>query len=126
MDQADGESLDAGPERPIEAAAPRMATGYHPGLDGLRAVAVLAVMAFHIGWLPGGAVGVDIFFTLSGFLITGLLYTEYRATGRMALAGFFVRRGTRLLPALVLICIVWYVIAVILGPSNTAKATRTV
>jgi peptidoglycan/LPS O-acetylase OafA/YrhL len=126
MHQADRESRAAEPERPVEAAAPRMATGYHPGLDGLRAVAVLAVMAFHIGWLPGGAVGVDIFFTLSGYLITGLLYTEYRATGRMALKGFFVRRGTRLLPALLLISIVWYVIAVVLSPANTAKVTRTV
>src|SRR5262245_16168039 len=126
MDQTDPESRAAESGRPAEAAAPRMATGYHPGLDGLRGVAVLAVMAFHIGWLPGGAVGVDIFFTLSGFLITGLLYTEYRATGTMALKGFFVRRGTRLLPALLLVSIVWYVIAVVVSPSNTAKITRTV
>ena len=57
-----------------------------PGLDGVRAIAVLAVVVFHMdeSWLPGGFLGVDVFFTLSGFLITSLLLAERRASGRFA------------------------------------------
>jgi peptidoglycan/LPS O-acetylase OafA/YrhL len=70
-------------------------------LDGVRALAVLAVMANHAGipFLPGGFVGVDIFFVLSGFLITSLLYEQLAATGRIDLGGFWTRRARRLLPA---------------------------
>jgi peptidoglycan/LPS O-acetylase OafA/YrhL len=70
-------------------------------LDGVRALAVLAVMANHAGipFLPGGFIGVDIFFVLSGFLITSLLYEQLSATGRIDLAGFWTRRARRLLPA---------------------------
>ncbi|MGH9078548.1 MAG: acyltransferase family protein [Acidimicrobiales bacterium] len=82
-------------------------------LDGLRAVAVLGVMAFHFGstWLDGGFFGVDIFYVLSGFLITGLLLDEWGRSGRIRLAQFWGRRARRLLPALglVLVAVTWYV-----------------
>ncbi|GBE26007.1 O-acetyltransferase OatA [bacterium BMS3Bbin02] len=75
---------------------------YEPGVDGIRAFAVLAVVAYHFGWLstPGGFLGVDVFFTISGFLITSLLVSEYRRTGRIDVREFWKRRARRLLPAL--------------------------
>jgi peptidoglycan/LPS O-acetylase OafA/YrhL/lysophospholipase L1-like esterase len=75
---------------------------YMPGLDGLRALAVLAVIAFHeqLGWAPGGLLGVGVFFTLSGYLITDLLLGQWVTQGRLALADFWARRARRLLPAL--------------------------
>lgn len=78
--------------------------GYQPALDGVRAVAVLAVMVFHagIGRLGGGFLGVDPFFGLSGFLITTLLVREWHATGRISLRDFYARRVRRLFPALLL------------------------
>jgi peptidoglycan/LPS O-acetylase OafA/YrhL len=81
---------------------------YRPALDGVRAVAVLAVLVFHFGaeWLPGGFIGVDVFFALSGFLITSLLIREHRQTGRIDLWAFWGRRARRLLPALLLLLVV--------------------
>jgi peptidoglycan/LPS O-acetylase OafA/YrhL/lysophospholipase L1-like esterase len=75
---------------------------YMPGLDGLRALAVLAVIAFHeqFGWAPGGLLGVGVFFTLSGYLITDLLLGQWHAHGRLQLGDFWLRRARRLLPAL--------------------------
>ncbi|HEX9044888.1 MAG TPA: acyltransferase, partial [Candidatus Limnocylindrales bacterium] len=70
-------------------------------LEGLRGVAVLAVLLFHLG-VPvaaGGFVGVDAFFVLSGFLITGLILREHERTGRIDLAAFYARRVRRILPA---------------------------
>lgn len=69
-------------------------------LDGLRGFAVVAVLLFHAGYLNGGFLGVDLFFVLSGFLITGLLLGEATGRGRISLAAFWVRRARRLLPAL--------------------------
>jgi len=88
--------------------------GYRPALDGLRGVAVLAVLLFHtppIGstagnQLPGGFLGVDVFFVLSGFLITSLLLEECAATGGVSFRGFYVRRALRLLPALAPVVVV--------------------
>jgi peptidoglycan/LPS O-acetylase OafA/YrhL len=79
------------------------------GLDGVRAVAVLLVILFHLspGAVTGGYIGVDLFFVVSGFLITTLLLREREATGRISLSGFWRRRARRLLPALgvlVLVC----------------------
>jgi peptidoglycan/LPS O-acetylase OafA/YrhL len=73
-----------------------------PGLDGLRALAVLAVIAYHeqFAWASGGLLGVGIFFTLSGFLITSLLIEQWAARGRIRLGDFWARRARRLLPAL--------------------------
>jgi peptidoglycan/LPS O-acetylase OafA/YrhL len=77
---------------------------YMPGLDGLRAIAVLAVIAYHLNpaWAPGGLLGVGVFFTLSGYLITDLLLGQREATGRLQLGDFWLRRARRLLPALFL------------------------
>src|SRR5436309_2586178 len=72
---------------------------YEPGLDGVRALAVLAVLAYHDGRLRGGFLGVSTFFTLSGFLITGLLLTEQLDAGHVSLRDFYARRLRRLLPA---------------------------
>ena len=87
--------------------------GYRPALDGVRAVAVLAVIAYHLGWLPGGFLGVDVFFVLSGYLITTLLLREIQRTGRISFANFWARRARRLLPAVLFllgVCIlqVWH------------------
>ncbi len=80
---------------------------YMPGLDGLRAIAVLAVIAYHLGfgWATGGLLGVGIFFTLSGYLITDILLTQWD-DGRLRLANFWLRRARRLLPALFLMLII--------------------
>ncbi|HEY7012785.1 MAG TPA: acyltransferase family protein [Streptosporangiaceae bacterium] len=81
---------------------------YMPGLDGLRAIAVLAVIAFHeqFGWAPGGLLGVGVFFTLSGYLITDLLLGHWSARGTLALSDFWLRRARRLLPALFVMLVV--------------------
>ncbi len=75
---------------------------YLPGLDGLRALAVTAVVAYHLGygWAQGGLLGVSVFFTLSGYLITDILVGQFAAKGRMKLKDFWLRRARRLLPAL--------------------------
>jgi peptidoglycan/LPS O-acetylase OafA/YrhL len=77
---------------------------YLPGLDGLRAIAVVAVMVYHASseWLPGGFLGVEVFFVISGYLITLLLIGEHEKTGRIRLGQFWLRRARRLLPALFL------------------------
>jgi peptidoglycan/LPS O-acetylase OafA/YrhL len=82
--------------------------GFRPDVEGLRAVAVLAVVFYHAGvpGIPGGYVGVDVFFVLSGFLITGLLYREVAATGRVSFSAFYARRVRRLLPAAMLVLVV--------------------
>ena len=76
--------------------------GYQPGLDGLRAISVIAVICYHagFGWMHGGFFGVEVFFVVSGFLITSLLIEERERTGRIALRQFWARRARRLLPAL--------------------------
>jgi len=84
-------------------------------LDGIRALAVLAVILYHAtGWAQGGYFGVDVFFVLSGFLITTLLLVEWRGTGGVALRSFWARRARRLLPALFLMLAVVGVVAVAL------------
>ncbi|WP_158580664.1 acyltransferase family protein [Cellulomonas rhizosphaerae] len=80
---------------------------FRPDIEGLRAVAVGLVLVYHAGvrQLPGGFIGVDIFFVISGFLITGLLLREVESTGRLSLANFYARRAKRLLPATALVLI---------------------
>jgi peptidoglycan/LPS O-acetylase OafA/YrhL len=93
-----------GPRRP-QADAPIAVSAHVPALDGIRGVAVAAVLAFHGGlsWATGGFLGVDAFFVLSGYLITALLLAEWtRSGGRIDLAAFWGRRVRRLLPALLL------------------------
>ena len=84
---------------------------YSPGLDGLRAVAAVAVMLFHLRLfhMTGGFLGVDVFFTLSGFLITSLLLEELRVLGRIDLRGFWRRRVFRIVPLLATVSGVWAV-----------------
>ena len=88
-----------------------------PGLDGVRALAVTTVVVFHLvpGTLIGGYLGVDIFFVVSGFLITTLLLRERAATGRISLRGFWSRRARRLLPALALLLLVSCTAALAVG-----------
>lgn len=93
--------------------------GYRADLEGLRAIAILLVVAAHAGipWLRGGFVGVDVFFVLSGFLITGLLVQEASTIGRIRFAEFYVRRLRRLLPALMTMLLVVCVLgALFLAP----------
>jgi peptidoglycan/LPS O-acetylase OafA/YrhL len=100
------------PVRPSGAARVDPRLGYLPALDGIRGLAVLAVIVFH-GWvvaLPGGYVGVDVFFVLSGFLITSLLLRERSTTGSISLPRFYGRRALRLMPPLVpvlIACAMW-------------------
>ncbi|WP_286167810.1 aquaporin [Mycolicibacter senuensis] len=102
----------------------RRRPGIH-ALDGLRAIAVALVLADH-GGIPGvsgGFIGVDLFFVLSGFLITSLLIDELHRTGRIDLTGFWIRRGRRLLPALVLM-VLTVAIAHELLPSDAVVGLR--
>ncbi|MEV4899657.1 acyltransferase family protein, partial [Nonomuraea sp. NPDC055795] len=80
-------------------------------LDGLRGLAVAAVLLFHAGHLGGGFLGVDLFFVLSGFLITGLLLDELGRHGCLDLAAFWARRARRLLPALTLMVVATLLLA---------------
>jgi peptidoglycan/LPS O-acetylase OafA/YrhL len=91
-----------------------------PGLDGVRALAVLAVIGFHEGAseLPGGFLGVDVFFVLSGFLITDLLVARYTGTGRLDPARFWARRARRLLPALAVMLVVVTAAAAVIEPAQ--------
>ena len=75
---------------------------YMPGLDGLRALAVLAVIAYHLNlpWAPGGLLGVCVFFVLSGYLITDILAAQWQSSGKINLKEFWLARARRLLPAL--------------------------
>ena len=93
--------------RPTENPREPTALRFVPGLDGLRGVAVLAVMGFHAGLGPvnGGLLGVDMFFVLSGFLVTSLLLAEHARTGTIKLIAFWGRRARRLLPALLVLLI---------------------
>ncbi len=100
--------------------------GYRPELDGVRAFAVMAVMCFH-AFLPfasGGFIGVDVFFVLSGFLITALLCEEWRNNGTVSLRRFYLRRALRLLPALVLLLTVCDLFVVISSPDLAIKFFR--
>src|SRR5947209_17903290 len=93
---------------------------YMPGLDGLRALAVLAVIAYHLelGWAQGGLLGVGVFFTLSGYLITDLLLGQRDAVGHLPLGDFWLRRGRRPLPALFLMLAVVAVWVTLLDQSQ--------
>jgi len=99
-----------------------------PDIQGLRALAVLSVVAFHAGLpLPGGFVGVDVFFVISGFVITRMLCREHERTGRIDFAAFYVRRFKRLTPALALMVGATAVMSALalspLGPTQTVAKT---
>ena len=113
---------------PAHPSAALLAASRFRGLDGLRALAVLLVMAFHLlpGPVPGGYLGVDVFFVISGFLITGLLLRERDATGRIHLGSFWGRRARRLLPALALLLLVCCAAALALGGDRLLDLGRQV
>ena len=99
--------------------------GYRPELDGLRGVAVILVVLLHLrGWPPGGFLGVDVFFTLSGFLITTLLFEEWRANDRVSLRDFYVRRSLRLFPAVIVLLVFYTVVSLILGGPELATRLK--
>lgn len=104
--------------------------GWRPGLEGLRGVAVLAVMLYHFeatrDWFPGGSLGVDLFFVLSGFLITTLLLEERSRAGAISLLAFYQRRARRLLPALVLFLVVFTAITIVAAQPGAGRLAVTV
>jgi peptidoglycan/LPS O-acetylase OafA/YrhL len=99
------------------------AGGYRPESDGLRALAVLPVVLFHAGvpGFPGGFVGVDVFFVISGFLITRIIHSEL-AEGRFSITGFYERRARRILPALsVVLVAATGVAAILMSPTDLIR-----
>jgi peptidoglycan/LPS O-acetylase OafA/YrhL len=111
--------------RPVsgpQASLRSQSSGYVPSLDGLRAVGIILVFVHHlITPLPfGGAVGVDIFFVLSGYLITSILLREYDRHGRISLRRFYLRRAARLYPALLTVMVILFVPGLLFAPSIKA------
>ena len=99
--------------------------GYIPALDGLRGIAIAIVVAYHAyGWPYGGWLGVDLFFVLSGFLITTLLLEERAATGAIHLRAFYVRRARRLLPALAVLLSAYLAISAARGVDALGTVAR--
>ncbi|EGQ0306683.1 acetyltransferase [Staphylococcus pseudintermedius] len=96
---------------------------YMPGLDGVRAVAVIAIIIYHLNpqWLSGGFLGVDTFFVISGYLITSLLLTEYHNTGKIELMSFWLRRVKRLIPAVLFLVMGVIVLSLIFMPMEIQK-----
>ncbi|HET7589707.1 MAG TPA: acyltransferase family protein [Solirubrobacterales bacterium] len=101
---------------------------YMPGLDGLRAIAVLAVILFHLGfdWAPGGLLGVGIFFTLSGYLITDILLSQLSQRGRVDFLRFWGARARRLLPALFVMLAIVTAWVTIFGPAQPIQFREAV
>ncbi|MGW7975451.1 acetyltransferase [Staphylococcus xylosus] len=95
-------------------------TRYMPGLDGLRAIAVIGIIIYHLNkqWLTGGFLGVDTFFVISGYLITSLLLFEYESTGIINLKQFWLRRIKRLIPAMLVLVMVITVASLIFKPAE--------
>jgi len=93
-------------------------SGFRPDIQGLRAVAVGAVLLYHANWslFGGGFVGVDVFFVISGFLITGILLREAQSTGRIRLGDFYAKRARRILPAATIVLLTTLVLTVIFLP----------
>ena len=109
--------MPAVPDRRRQPVGPLMRSSvpYRAEIDGLRALAVLPVVLFHAGYagLPGGFLGVDVFFVISGYLITAILRREM-ADGTFTLTGFYARRARRILPALGLVTACAMLLAVLL------------
>ena len=102
-------------------------SGFRRDIQGLRAVAILAVVGYHAGipGMGGGYVGVDVFFVISGFLITGLIHGEVAGAGRLSFAGFYARRARRLLPSAILVIAATVAAsAVVLSPLRAAAVLR--
>jgi peptidoglycan/LPS O-acetylase OafA/YrhL len=120
----DPETGGKGPYRRAGATlgTPDVRLPYSPGLDGLRAFAVIAVLLYHadLAWIPGGFLGVEVFFVISGYLITALLLAEWCQRGRIDLKTFWLRRARRLLPALYVFLVVTLAFAVVFLPGEVA------
>jgi peptidoglycan/LPS O-acetylase OafA/YrhL len=99
--------------------------GYRPSLDGLRGISILVLMTYnaHVSFVRGAYIGVDIFFVLSGFLITSLLVEEWERMGKIGLKQFYVRRALRLLPALFILILVCCAYAALFQPADKAAIT---
>ena len=114
----------------LDGLVPRWSTrpplGYLPGLDGIRAISVLAVIAYHLEytWATGGYLGVEVFFVLSGFLITRLLLDEEWRTGAISRSNFWLRRARRLLPAVIALIVGVWVWALVVLPEGEAARFR--
>ena len=121
----DGTPPPSAPEDP-DAPHQEPSLSYIPALDGMRAFAVVGVMAYHGGipWLPAGFLGVDAFFVLSGFLITSLLISEWQRRRTIALGQFWARRARRLLPALLLLLVFVVLYAEFVTPAGTYPGLR--
>ena len=93
---------------------------HQPGLDGLRAIAVIAVIAYHLGMqlMHGGFLGVDLFFVISGFLITSILLTQSKVYGYIDIANFWKKRAKRLLPALLLMLFCTAILIILIAPER--------
>ena len=121
---SDSETGSKGPYRRAGATpgTPEVRLPYSPGLDGLRAFAVIAVLLYHaeLAWIPGGFLGVEVFFVISGYLITALLLAEWRQRGRIDLKTFWLRRARRLLPALYVLLVVTLAFSVVFLPGEVA------
>ncbi len=120
--------LEAVPHRPTRTPRrPRGFLSHTPALDGLRGLALLMVFTYHFtgadGPLPGGWAGVDVFFVLSGFLITALMLDERRTHGRLDLKRFYARRALRLLPALVAMLAIWSLLLLAFHDTSWFAAT---
>lgn len=107
---------------------PSNTMSYMPGLDGLRAIAVFAVIAYHLNlsWAPGGLLGVNLFFVLSGFLITNILMNQWQQNGAIDLKDFWLRRARRLLPALFVMLAGVFSWIVIFAPERLAVLKQEV
>ena len=115
LPKGDNDASDAG-SRPAH-------TRFRPDIEGLRAVAVLAVVFFHAGMpgVGGGFIGVDVFFVISGFLITGLLWREVSTAGTVRLRRFYGARARRLLPASATVGVVIAIVWAVLSPPLQAR-----
>jgi peptidoglycan/LPS O-acetylase OafA/YrhL len=112
--------------RPRQGSVHREGIGYYAGLDGIRALAIAAVLVYHggVAWAAGGFLGVEVFFVLSGFLITSLLVAEWRRSATIALTAFWARRARRLLPALFCLVAVVGIYAAVTGDVNPVPGLK--
>ena len=123
MPKAEGKPSDEASSDPLSASTKRHGSKYIPALDGLRAFAVIAVVLYHMSAsaLPGGLLGVTIFFVLSGYLITGILIREWSQTGKIDLPRFWIHRVRRLFPAIVFMLCVVLIITALVAPDMLTK-----